>query len=233
MIVAVVLGIALSGGSKKAEPTNFPAIGSATNPAALQGSTAVRDLFKGIPQTGLVLGDPNAPATLTEFIDLQCPVCKAFETEQLDAIVEQYVRPGKLKIRMEPWEILDPPGGPGDSARGQAATIAASLQNKAFQFAQLLYINQGDEDSGWLTEDMVGLTASSVDGMDPRRVLSSLNSSDVKATVSIVHNQASQQGFHATPTLLLNHKGQPAHVVASGLPDATTLLNQIKSAVKG
>jgi protein-disulfide isomerase len=233
VIVAIVLGIVLSGGGKKAQNTNFPRLGSATWPGALQGSTDVRQLFKGIPETGLVLGAPNAPATLTEFIDLQCPVCQAFESQQLSTIVDQYVRPGKLKIRMEPWAILDRPGGPGDSARGQAATIAASLQNKAFQFAQMLYLNQGTEDSGWLTEDMIGLASSSVDGTDPRRVLSELGSADVKATVNIVDGQASAQGFHATPTLLLNHKGQKAHVVAQGLPDATTLLNQIKSAVAG
>ena len=233
VIVAIALGIVLSSGKKKSGPTNVPALGSATWVGALQGSTDVRDLFKGIPQTGLVLGDPKAPATLTEFIDLQCPVCQAFETQQLDTIVKQYVRPGKLKIRMEPWEILDRPGGPGDSLRGQQATIAASLQNKAFQYAQLLYLNQGVEDSGWLNTDMVGLAAASVDGMDTHRVLDGLSSADVSKTISIVDNQATQQGYHATPTLLLNHEGKPAHVVSEGLPDATTLLNQIKAAVKG
>jgi protein-disulfide isomerase len=234
VIIAIVLGIVLSsGGSKKAQNRNFPALGKHTWVGALQGSTDVYNLFKGIPQTGLVLGDPKAPATLTEFIDLQCPVCQAFETQQLDTIVTQYVKTGKLKIRMEPWEILDRPGGPGDSLRGQKATIAASLQNKAFQFAQMLYLNQGTEDSGWLTEDMIGLAASSVDGMDPRRVLTDLDTANVKSTINIVDSQASQQGFHATPTLLLNHQGKPAHVVSEGLPDPTTLLNQIKAAVKG
>jgi protein-disulfide isomerase len=223
----------LGGSSKKNQNVNFPAVGSATWPGALQGSTDVRSLFKGIPQTGLILGNPNAPATLTEFIDLQCPVCQAFETQQLPNIVKKYVRTGKLNIRMEPWEIRDFPGGPGDSARGQAATIAASLQNKGFQFAELLYLNQGTENSGWLTEDMVGTAASSVDGSDPNRILNELNSSGVKATADEVGNQATAARFDSTPTLLLNHRGQKAQVVARSLPDAATLESQIQAAISG
>ena len=233
VVIAIVLALVLGGGSKKATPTNFPAVGSATWPGALQGSTQVRDLFKGIPQQGLILGKPNAPATLTEFIDLQCPVCQLFESQQLPDIVKKYVRTGKLNIRMEPWEIRDFPGGPGDSARGQAATIAASLQNKGFQFAELLYLNQGTENSGWLTEDVVGSAASSVDGSDPQRVLDELNSSGVKATVKEVDNQAARAGFNSTPTLLLNHRGQKAHVVARSLPDPGTLQSQIEAAIQG
>lgn len=229
VIVAIVLGITLGGGGNKASAGNFPAVGSATWPGALPNSTYVRQMFKGIPQSGVVLGSPGAPATLTEFIDLQCPLCQKFETEQLPTLVKKYVRTGKLNVRMEPWSILSAP----DSPRGQAATLAASLQNKAFQFAEMLYVNQGLENSGWLTENMVGTAASSVDGMDPQRVLNEEASSRVKSSVSDVDNAASAQNFNSTPTLLLNHKGQKARVVSVGVPDPATLRSQIESAIQG
>lgn len=233
VVIAIVLAVVLGGSSKKAQNTNFPAVGSATWPGALQGSTDVRQLFKGIPQHGLILGSPTAPATLTEFIDLQCPVCQEFETTQMPTIIKKYVRTGKLNIRMEPWEIRDFPGGPGDSARGQAATIAAAAQNKGFPFAALLYLNQGVENSGWLNENMVGSAASSVDGADPQRILNDLGSSKVKATADAVGAQATAAGFNSTPTLLLNHRGQKAHVVARALPDFNTLEQQIQAAIAG
>jgi protein-disulfide isomerase len=232
VVIAIVLGVVLTGG-KKAGTTNFPAVGSHTWSGALPGSGEVYNLFKGIPESGLILGNPKAPATLTEFIDLQCPVCKDFETTQFPTIVQKYVATGKLNVRMEPWAILDRPGGPGDSARGQAATLAASLQNKAFPFAEMLYINQGTEDTGWLTEDMVGFAASSVDGMDPKRVQDDQTASRVKTSISEVDSQASAQHYSATPTLLLNHKGRKAHVVSEGLPDAGTLQSQIAAAIHG
>src|SRR4051794_32952011 len=36
---------------------------------------ATSSLFAGVPERGGVLGDPSAPLTVTEYVDLQCPVC--------------------------------------------------------------------------------------------------------------------------------------------------------------
>ena len=228
--IAIVLGIVLTGGSNKSSSTTtFPEVGSHTWPGALTGAAEVNSLFKGIPESGLVLGSPKAPATLTAFIDLQCPVCQEFETQQLPGIVRKYVRTGQLNIRMEPWSIRGP-----DSDRGQAATIAASLQNKGFPFAEMLYYNQGLENTGWLNDSMVGFAASSVDGLKPHQVLSdTTSSSTVKSSASQVDNIAAAHAFNATPTILLNHKGEKAHVVAVGLPDPTKLDSQIQSAISG
>jgi protein-disulfide isomerase len=234
VIIAVVLAVVLAGGSKKADtPSNFPNTGSSKWVGALQGAPYVANLFKGIPQHGLVLGNPNAPATLTEYIDLQCPVCQLFESQQLPTLVQQYVKQGKLNIKMQPWSIRDFPGGPQDSTRGQHATIAASLQNKAFQFAELLYLNQGTENTGWLDDNMVLTAASSVDGMQVQQVPNDENASSVTSTVKNVDGTAASSGFNSTPTLLLNHKGEKPHVVARSLPDAAQLKSQIESAIAG
>ena len=40
------------------------------------------EALKGIPQNGFVLGDPNAPVTLVEYIDLQCPICAAVRDDR-------------------------------------------------------------------------------------------------------------------------------------------------------
>lgn len=235
VVIAIVLAVVLSRGNNNSPTTatTFPTVGSHNSPNALPGAPDVYRLYNGIPQTGLVLGNPNAPATLTEFIDLQCPLCRDFETTQMPNIVQKYVRTGKLNVKMEPWSILDRPGGPGDSARGQAATIAASLQNHGFQFAQNLYNNQGQEDSGWLNTDMVGTAASSVDDLRPHQVLNDLGSSNVKTIVTAVDKSASARGFNGTPTILLNSRGQKPQVVSVGVPNAATLESQIQSAING
>jgi len=234
VIVAVVLAVVLTGGSKSSTPpSNFPSVGSASSQVALPGAILVRNLFKGIPQKGLVLGNPNAPATLTEFIDLQCPVCQEFESTMLPTLVQKYVRSGKLNIKMQPWSIRDFPGGPGDSTRGQKATIAASLQNRAFPFAEILYLNQGQENSGWLNDNMVLTAASSIDGLRVQQVPNDAGSSTVASTVHDVDSTATAGGFNSTPTLLLNHKGQKPQVVARSLPDLKQLESQIQSAIAG
>ncbi len=59
--------------------------------AAGRGTQAAA-LFDGIPERNGVLGDPDAPVTVTEFVDLQCPVCATASESTLPAIVDGYVR---------------------------------------------------------------------------------------------------------------------------------------------
>jgi protein-disulfide isomerase len=230
IVVAVVLAVVLtnSSSSNKTQTSAFPTVGNPKWANALPGATDADKLFKGIPENGLVLGNPNAPATLTEYIDLQCPVCQEFETTQLPTIIPKYVRTGKLNIRMRPWSIRGP-----DSNTGQSATIAASFQNKAFPFAQMLYFNQGPENSGWLNKNMVQFAASSVAGLKPAQVLSDFGSSQTSSIVNSVDSSATKSAFNATPTLLLNHRGKSPRVVAVGLPALATLESQIQSAING
>ena len=48
--------------------------GSGAAPAVTAAVSAERDpIFVGVPQDGITLGDPAAPATLVEYADLQCP----------------------------------------------------------------------------------------------------------------------------------------------------------------
>ncbi|HJU36441.1 MAG TPA: thioredoxin domain-containing protein [Gaiellaceae bacterium] len=246
VVVAIVLGVALGKGSGGATSgagdsqtihavKGTPAVGSSKSPVALQGAPEVAKLLKGIPQNHFVLGSPNAPVELTEFIDLQCPVCKAFETEQFPTLVQKYVSTGKLRVKMEPWSILDRPGtGVVDSDRGQKVTIAAAAQNKAFEFTQVLYINQGDEDSNWLNDSMVSQIAASVDGLKPAQLVSDANSA---ATKSIVHDvdriaAAHPNEFYGTPTLLLSKGHGKPQYFGTGQPDLGKLEAAIDALLK-
>src|SRR3954451_13562354 len=58
-LVAVVVAVAVSSSS-----------GAPKAPAPAKST-----LFAGIPEHDGVLGDPKAPVTVTEFLDLQCPIC--------------------------------------------------------------------------------------------------------------------------------------------------------------
>ena len=57
-----------------------------------------------------VLGDPNAPLTMIEFSDYECPFCKRYFDETYGQIKKEYVDTGKLKIvfRDFPLSFHDP-----------------------------------------------------------------------------------------------------------------------------
>jgi protein-disulfide isomerase len=80
---------------------------------------------QNIPQDGVYLGDPNAPATLIEFADLQCPFCAEYAAETLPWVIDRYVRDGRLRLELRLLAFLGP-----DSVRGRQWANAAALQDK-------------------------------------------------------------------------------------------------------
>ncbi len=210
--VIIVLAVVLGGGSKGGGlPKNHAAVGSVA--LGLPGAAQVESLFKGIPQTGTTLGSPFAPITLTEFIDLQCPVCQQFETTVFPDFVTKYVRTGKVKVVMKAWAFIGP-----DSVRGQAATLAAAKQNKAFNFSENLYDNQGTENTGWLTDQMLYNIAISVPGLKIDPLFSARSSAATKKAASDVDADATAEKVNGTPTLFLNKSGSPLKYYGEGVP---------------
>ena len=113
-----------------------------------------------------MLGRPDAPVTLVEYGDLQCPYCSAWTHEALPVLVDEYVRPGKLRIEFRGMAFIGP-----ESETGLRAALAAGEQDKLWHVVDLLYRNQGHENSGWLNDETLRLVGSSVPGLDVERML--------------------------------------------------------------
>jgi len=209
VLVGVVVGIALAvGGNSSSSAATIPTVGSLTN--ALPNAAAVQREFAGIPQNGLILGSAKAPLTMVEYIDLQCPSCRAFETSVAPSIVSEFVRTGKLKIETRPIAFIGP-----DSIPARQAMIAASQQNRAFNFAQITYANQGTENTGWLNQTFIEHAAASVPGMKVRRVVDDQDSSFVTDATNRIDAQATADHVPQTPTLLIGKTGSKLKPVSS------------------
>lgn len=222
--VAIVLAVVLSGGSSP-KATSAPAVGSLVN--ALAGAAEVVTLFKGIPQHGTTLGTPSAPVTMIEYVDAQCPYCRTFETQVLPDVVRRYVRTGKLKIVLRMWAFIGP-----DSSRGQAAVLAAARQNRAFNYLELVFDQQGVENTGWLSDNLLTSVAASIPGLRVHRVLDERNSAVVKADATTVDTLARGNGITSTPTFVVGKTGTAgAKVALSGPTDEQGLVRAINAAL--
>src|SRR5581483_1078419 len=181
--VALILISVLGNGGKKAEPTTSalpaapaPTSGTDTTPAAparVPGAAATQKLFRGIPQT------------LNVFGDLQCPFCREYAIKALPAIVDEYVRPGKLKLVFTGLAFIGP-----DSEAALRATYAAGLQGKLWNYLDLLYPSQGAESSGWVTDGLFRAVANSIPGLDTSALMLARSSAEVDNAIAVSTQQA-------------------------------------------
>ena len=225
VLAAIGIGLALALGGSKAANNNYPAIGTLKN--ALPGATDVNTLFKGIPQNGLTLGNPKAPVTMVEYIDLQCPFCQQFETQVMPNIITNYVRTGKVKVEAR---IVDFIGS--DSSRGRNAMIAAATQNRAFNFSEILYYNQGTENTGWLNDAMVGQAVSSIPGVRVHNILNLVSSGSVSNQAKAFDAQMTADKVSGTPTLFAGKSGTKGKQIPLSSPtDSKSVVTALDTAL--
>lgn len=222
--VAIVLALVLSGGGNGGKlPSGIKPVGNCAQ-QGLPGCADVATLFKGIPQHGLYLGSPFAKAQMLIFIDLQCPFCQNYETTVMPTLIKKYVRTGKVRIKVEPWAFIGP-----DSTRGQKAMFAAAMQNKAWNFAEILYLNQRTENTGWLDDSMVAQAAASVNGMNVTKLWQDRDSSAVSSQIGQVAALAQADNVGGTPTVFVGKNGTKPKLV--GTPSAVPNLAETEAAL--
>ncbi len=181
-VVAVVALVAV-GAPGKSEPTKG-------------GAAAAESALNGIPQSGIALGSPDAPVTMVEFADLQCPFCAQYERDVFPDIVRRYVRTGKLRLELRLLRFLGP-----DSDRLARAAAGAAAHDRMWQFVALAYQRQGRENSGYATHDFIeGLAADA-----------GVRSLDAGAAAERQVRQAEQAartlGIDSTPSFLIGRTG--------------------------
>jgi len=218
VVVAIVLAVVLTGGSSSPS--------SSTSAPQLPDAPDVQQQFAGIPQNGTVLGKPTAPVTVIQYVDMQCPFCRQFETEAMPTILTKYVRSGKAKIESRPIAFIGP-----DSSTGRTAALAAAKQNKMFNFMQLLYDNQGTENTGWLDDNIINSAAASIPGLNKEQFQSDRGASSVSDLEKKIDGQATDANVNSTPTLYVVAKGgTPKLVTLSSPGDPSALEAAINAA---
>jgi len=238
VVVAVAVAISTSGGGSG---TPAPKPGSSASKAAV---TSVTNLLAGIPQSGQTLGSPNAKVTITEYADLECPVCDAFAlptsaktsegtsgTGWFDQLVQQYVRTGKAKIVFRSLESATA-NGPNAQMwpQQQAAIYAAGLQHKAWEYVELFYHEQQSESSPYVTPTFLRSIAQQVPGLNVSSWASNLNNPTLQSQVANEGQTAQARGFSYTPTFVIQGpKGQatPIQSLPSSYGQLSSAINSV------
>jgi protein-disulfide isomerase len=199
--VAVVIAVAVSASGGPDQPS-----GAAT------GGAEAAALFDGIPENDGVLGDPNAPVTLTEYVDLQCPVCAAASKQTLPTIVNDYVRTGKVKLDARTLHFIGP-----DSTRAAKMAAAAERQGRLWPFLEVFYANQGPENSGYVTDAFLRRVATAA-GVNADAAFAGADSQFAQRRLDRANADAQRLGIDSTPTFTVAKGSGAPHVLeADGL----------------
>ncbi len=200
VVVVVVVVVAGTGGGTSAVTTT-------TSTTASGGS-----IFAGVPQHGTTLGRASAPVTVTVFEDPQCPYCREWNLDTLPTVIENYVRPGKIKLVYRGIPIIGT-----NSIVGLLAIYAAGDQNKLWNMADALYRMQGTENTGWITEGAIRDAAASA-GASSAAILARYHSKATVAELNAAEKEAEADKVGGTPTfVVLKPLGSPTQLAVTGL----------------
>jgi len=158
----------------------------------------VGKLLSGIPQSGMTLGKPGAPVKVQEFGDLQCPYCKANAEEVTPAVIENQVRNGEASITFNQFVIIGP-----DSIPAGEAALAAGAQGKGWNFVELFYRNQGEENSGYVTDEFIESIGKSAGIPDLKKWNKERKSGKYKKSLEAQTKEAEKLGFGGTPSFAI------------------------------
>jgi protein-disulfide isomerase len=222
-VVVVVVAIAISQGGAEDEEPQPPSGGGRSQ---VSQTEQVKQQFGGIPQRSVMLGDPGAPATLMEFADLQCPFCAQYAVDTLPTVLERFVGPGRLRLELRLLAFIGP-----DSERGADVAAAATLQNHGWEFSELFYRNQGQENSRYATDAFLRRLARATPGLDVDQVAEDLHSPAAERLIKQADRLSNRYGVEGTPSFFIRRGGgQPEPLRVSSL-EADSFVSDLEAAL--
>jgi protein-disulfide isomerase len=139
-----------------------------------------------------VKGPPDAPITIVEFADYQCPFCARSEAV-VQEVLKAYPTQARLVYKHFPLTANHPQALPA-----ALAATAAQRQGKFWEMHAILFANQ----RALSTEQIEGYARQL--GLDMARFRADMASDEVKAQVEADRRLARRAGVRGTPTLFVN-----------------------------
>lgn len=144
-----------------------------------------------------IKGDPNAPVTILEFSDYQCPFCRRFHTEVLPKIEEEYISTGKVRYVFRDYPL-------SFHKKAIPAAVAANCageQGKYWEMNDFLFTNPNKLDTEILIESSPEL------GLDKSKFEACVNDDSKREEVDKDFQDGRRYGVRGTPSLFIGKTG--------------------------
>jgi protein-disulfide isomerase len=147
-----------------------------------------------------VLGKPDAPVTLVEFTDLECPFCRAFHVGAFEKIKQTYIDSGKVR-----FVTFDFPLDIHPNARTAALAVrCAGEQDKFWEMRHLVTVNAATLSREKYVDLAKGL------GLDTGKLDQCIDAGRYKADIDRDMAEGLKLGVNGTPTFFLGRTAADA-----------------------
>ena len=145
-----------------------------------------------------IRGNPNAPVTLEEFGDFQCPPCGNF-AGFAEELLKQYDSRLRIVFRNFPLQ------GHAHAREAARAAEAAGLQGKLWEMHDRLYQEQANWSNAPNARELFESYAGTI-GLNLDKFRIDIDSDKVKQRVDSDHSLGDSLGIKVTPTLFINNR---------------------------
>jgi protein-disulfide isomerase len=139
------------------------------------------------------IGSADAPVTLVEFADFQCPFCKKFHTDAYSELKKNYIDAGKVRFVSRDLPLEFHPF----ALKAAEAARCAGDQQKYWELREALYSNSAPP-----TDDIISKAVESL-SLDKTAFQSCLATDKYKADVQKDATEAATLQISGTPTFVL------------------------------
>lgn len=155
------------------------------------------------------LGSTDAPVKLDVYSDFQCPNCEVFWTTIEPTIVKDEVATGRAQLIYHDFSFIGP-----ESLSAAVAARCADRQGRFWQFHDVLFANQGRENSGAFSDARLTAMANAV-ALDVSAWSTCRADPSIAAAVQQETSQGQARGVNGTPMLFANGTRLPSYDVAT------------------
>ena len=140
-------------------------------------------------------GAKDAPLTLVEFTDFQCPYCGRYFSNTLPEVIKQYVDTGKVRyvVRDMPLASIHP-----YAQKAAEAALCAGVQGKYWEMHDALF-----KDQAHLKPEDLASRAQQVGLLDPAQFSQCLDQGEQAETAQQGVKAGMQAGVRGTPSFFL------------------------------
>ncbi len=216
-----------------------PALRQANQPAATQPPVVAVDPGTHPNAKDNSMGDPNAPITIEEFSDFQCPYCEQFHRSTEPQLRQYFIDTGKVHFIYRTMgnfvsDNIARQGGPAGTESQDAALAAycAGDQNKFWEMHAALFGNVAGENAGSFTPERLKEIAAKA-GLNMDQFNSCYDSGKFRDRVHQDGVDGQAAGVTGTPSFLLTYtvNGQKKSELIEGAQPFNVFQQKIEAAL--